>query len=86
MNAVELAEHAGITYRQVDWWTRSGLIRPDNPDCGSGRHRRYPPEEVRAAERIAGLVRAGVHVQVAARIARGEQEPATRLRKALEAS
>lgn len=34
MNAVQLAAHAGITYRQVDQWSNAGLLQPRNQGAG----------------------------------------------------
>lgn len=70
MNAVELAEHAGISYRQVDQWSNAGLLRPRNQGTGIGRRRDYPPAEVQVAVGIAQLLRAGLTLQVAAKVAR----------------
>jgi DNA-binding transcriptional MerR regulator len=70
MNAVELAEHAGITYRQVDLWSNAGLLKPTNQGAGTGRQRDYPPTEVQVAVGITQLLRAGLTLQAAAKIAR----------------
>lgn len=49
----------GLTYRQVDYWTRMGWLRADNPECGTGRVRRYPRGEVQVAKLMAALVTEG---------------------------
>lgn len=85
MNAGDLAEHAGITYRQVDSWVRSGYLRPVG-GVGTGHLREFPSDEVIAAVRMGRLVKAGLSARVAARVARGEQGPVEALRKALEAA
>jgi DNA-binding transcriptional MerR regulator len=85
MNGVELAAHVGVTYRQVDFWTRKGWLRPTNAAPGSGIGRVYPPAEVALAARMAALLKAGLAVQVAARVARGEAAAAETLRLVLEA-
>jgi DNA-binding transcriptional MerR regulator len=66
---------AGITYRQLDYWTRTGVLRADNPHCGSGGVRTWPDEELRVAQRIAVLLRAGISLRTAATVAR--QTPGT---------
>lgn len=60
----------GISYRQLDHWTRRRLVRSVNSGCGPGHHRTWPPSEYAVAARMAGLIRAGYTVQAAARLAR----------------
>lgn len=53
---------AGITYRQLDYWTRRGFIRPvgkSNP--GSGAQRRYTAAEVEIARVLGVLSRQSLH-------------------------
>lgn len=49
----------GLTYRQVDYWTRMGWLKPDNPEPGTGKVRRYGPDEVRVAALMSVLVTEG---------------------------
>lgn len=38
----------GITFRQLDYWTRTGMVVPSVVDAhGSGRHRRWSESDVR---------------------------------------
>lgn len=60
----------GFTYRQLDWWTRRGYVRPADRFPGSGNSREWPGGELEIARRIAQLVKAGIAVSVAARFAR----------------
>ncbi len=60
----------GVTYRQLDHWTRAGLITPANGAPGSGRHRDWPPGELAVAATIGELRAAGVELTAAATIAR----------------
>lgn len=57
--AVELAAAAGISYRQLDYWTRHGWIRFEHNGAGSGTERRPTDAEWRAtidvARRLAEL-------------------------------
>jgi len=77
VRALSAAEQAGITYRQLDHWTRQGWIkaepriarRLDWPP-GSGHPRSYPQVEVEIAGRMGRLVKAGVTARVAAQVAR----------------
>jgi len=68
--ALDLVARAGITYRQLDHWTRTGLLRPDPAPTGSGYPRTYSPTEAETACAIGALVGAGVGVRVAVRVAR----------------
>lgn len=65
----------GISYRQLDYWTRTGLIESSEATPGSGHRRYWPEEELEVAGRIARLVKAGVNIRVAAEIARQPGEP-----------
>jgi hypothetical protein len=40
----------GVTATDLCRWAKTGLLRLSNP--GTGRRRRYPPEEVRAARAL----------------------------------
>lgn len=40
---------AGITYRQLDYWCRTGLLRPEQPARGSGSQRGFSLREARIA-------------------------------------
>lgn len=60
----------GITYRQLDYWTRRGYLRPDNAGCGSGRQRRWSAAEQRICTLIIRLCRAGLDLGRAAEVAR----------------
>jgi hypothetical protein len=66
-----------VSYRQIDYWVRRGWLRPDDPRPGSGYGRDWSDDEVRVAERMARLVRAGLAPDVAARLAREDRWPAT---------
>lgn len=73
--ATELQDTAGITYRQLDYWTTTGYLRADLPDgTGSGHARYYPLNEVRIARLMRRLIEAGLTVDVAANVARNRIE------------
>lgn len=83
MNGIQLAEHIGVSYRRIDFWTRQGYLRPTNPGCGMGHSRDYPPAEVAVADRMGGLVSAGLTLPAAAAVARGDQAVLGALLRAL---
>src|SRR5690606_4903181 len=49
----------GVTYRMLDYWTTTGVLRCDNPSPGSGRRRLWPESEIEVAARIVRLRRVG---------------------------
>jgi len=59
----EASRLAGITYRQLDSWTRSGLVKPEQEAAGSGSVRGWSPEQVVALRVIGDLRRAGLPMQ-----------------------
>lgn len=65
----------GMTYRQLDYWTRIGLIFPENGATpGSGRPRKWSGKEIAIARTIGLLRLEGVELATAARMARVEYE------------
>lgn len=68
MLARNVARYAGITYRQLDSWTRESYLVLHAP--GSGHERNYPDQEARVAWWMARLIEAGFTVRSAADIAR----------------
>lgn len=65
---------AGLSLRQADYWTRRGWLRPYNPDCGTGHGRIWPHTEVRVAAAMSRLIAAGLTVEAAHTVARGQAE------------
>jgi DNA-binding transcriptional MerR regulator len=56
----------GITYRQLDYWTRTDLIKPSVADAkGSGSQRRYSYRDLLELKVIKSLLDAGVSLQSA---------------------
>lgn len=69
---------AGITYRQLVYWTDRGYL---HPAAGSTlRSRSWPASEVPVAATMRRLVAAGLPPAVAARVARGDTEIAPGVR------
>ncbi|WP_289009121.1 MerR family transcriptional regulator [uncultured Thermomonospora sp.] len=69
MNASKLADAAGITYRQLDNWCRSGYLNPHGGE-GTGKARDFPPGEVQVAILMGRLVHAGFTPEAAHTVAR----------------
>ncbi len=56
----------GITYRQLDYWARTGLLRPSITDAtGSGSQRRYSYRDVLELKVIKRLLDAGLKLRQA---------------------
>lgn len=60
------------TYRQVDYWTRAGYLRPasGNPTPGSGHRREWDETELDVALLMGKLTEAGLMPRAAALVAR----------------
>ncbi|MBW1603273.1 MerR family transcriptional regulator [Streptomyces sp. JJ66] len=55
---------AGITYRQLDYWARTGLVEPSvRPAFGSGTHRLYSFRDVVVLKIVKRLLDTGVSLQ-----------------------
>lgn len=62
----EVCSLVGITYRQLDYWARTGLLRPSIADAtGSGSQRRYSYRDVLELKVIKRLLDAGLKLQQA---------------------
>ncbi|MDH3754472.1 MAG: MerR family transcriptional regulator [Acidimicrobiia bacterium] len=58
------AEIVGITYRQLDYWARTDLIRPSVADAkGSGSRRRYSYRDLLELKVIKNLLDAGIKLE-----------------------
>ena len=58
----------GISYRQLDYWARTDLVRPSLADArGSGTQRRYSYTDLVRLKVIKSLLDAGVKLQTARR-------------------
>src|ERR1700728_1548198 len=64
----QVCKIVGITYRQLDYWARTGLLRPSLADAkGSGSQRLYSYSDVVELKVIKQLLDAGVNLQQARR-------------------
>ena len=60
----EAAEIVGITYRQLDYWARTDLIRPSLADAkGSGSRRLYSYRDLLELKVIKSLLDAGIKLE-----------------------
>ena len=58
------AELVGITYRQLDYWARTDLVRPSLADAsGSGSRRRYSYQDLLELKVIKTLLDAGIRLE-----------------------
>lgn len=56
MSTIEVSLALGVTYRQLDYWVRAGLIPGmSERGPGSGGRRQWTPDQVDAARRVAAL-------------------------------
>jgi site-specific DNA-cytosine methylase len=62
--SVELLQEADITYRQLDYWCRTRLLKPREDIHGSGWTRSFTEAQVTRAITIRQLLDAGISLQV----------------------
>nr|WP_232523700.1 MerR family transcriptional regulator [Nocardioides sp. MAH-18] len=61
----ELIDETSVTYRQVDYWLRTGLLATlEDIHPGTGWTRRLPADQIPRARAIHQLLHAGVSLQV----------------------
>jgi DNA-binding transcriptional MerR regulator len=62
--APEVAKIVGISYRQLDYWARTGLVNPSVKDAGgSGTQREYSFQDIIVLKTIKNLLDTGVNLQ-----------------------
>lgn len=64
----EAASAAAISYRQLDYWTRIGLISATRAAHGSGSQRRFSHRDVLLLAAVAEVMRLGATTESAARL------------------
>lgn len=62
--SAELLQEAGISYRQLDYWVRTGLLTPRGDIPGSGWSRSFDPDQVQRAIAIHQLLETGMGLHV----------------------
>jgi DNA-binding transcriptional MerR regulator len=67
-HAPQVCKIVGISYRQLDYWARTGLLRPSLADArGSGSQRVYAYSDVLELKVVKQLLDSGVNLQKARR-------------------
>jgi DNA-binding transcriptional MerR regulator len=59
LSTTAVCRFAGISYRQLDYWCRMGLVRPERDARGSGTQRKFTAAQARAVRLAAALMRLG---------------------------
>ena len=60
----EVTKIVGISYRQLDYWARTGLVRPSVQDAqGSGSQRLYSFQDLAMLKLIKRMLDSGVNLQ-----------------------
>jgi DNA-binding transcriptional MerR regulator len=63
------AEIASITYRQLDYWARTGLVRPSlQPATGSGSRRLYSYRDLLELRAVKSLLDAGIRLELVRKV------------------
>jgi DNA-binding transcriptional MerR regulator len=62
--APDVAKLVGISYRQLDYWARTGLVTPSVHDAGgSGTQREYSFQDIVLLRAIKNLLDTGINLQ-----------------------
>jgi hypothetical protein len=69
LSATEVCQRTGASYRQVDYWCRSGVIEPWVGATGNGSRRVFSEYQVRVVRLIADLAALGAQAPVLRRAA-----------------
>lgn len=62
-SSIQAARMAGVTYRQLDYWTRNKLVSASIPSEGSGVPRRYSTLDIAVVRLVRRLSRDGLHLK-----------------------
>lgn len=62
-SATRTAEIVGISYRQLDYWARTDLVKPSSPADGSGSRRSYSYKNLLELRAVKSLLDAGIKLQ-----------------------
>lgn len=74
LSSEDAVTEAGVTYRQLDYWTRCGYVRAEQEEAGPGFPRGWSRGEVEVLALLARLVRCGFSPARASVIARAAVE------------
>ncbi|MDB4818199.1 MerR family transcriptional regulator [Acidimicrobiales bacterium] len=61
--ATRTAEIVGISYRQLDYWARTSLVKPTSPAAGSGSRRTYSYKNLLELKAVKHLLDAGIKLE-----------------------
>jgi predicted site-specific integrase-resolvase len=62
-SSIEVCRIVGITYRMLDYWVRTGTVRPTTKaQPGSGNPRRWTEDEVRRLQEVVAEYRAAMAI------------------------
>ena len=65
VTAARRPRRSGITYRQLDYWARTDLVRPSLADAnGSGTRRRYSYRDLLELKVVKSLLDAGIRLEL----------------------
>jgi len=62
-SAMEIVRLTGVSYRQLDYWDRSGLLSPTKVAAGSRWRRRYSASDLQALRLIKALLDMGIRLE-----------------------
>ena len=62
-SAKRTAEIVGISYRQLDYWARTDLVKPTSPAAGSGSRRSYAYKNLLELKAVKHLLDAGIKLE-----------------------
>lgn len=63
-STTDVSDLTGVSYRQMDYWIRTGLICPSvHPAHGSGSRRRFSEEDFRQVRLVKAMLDAGWSLQ-----------------------
>ena len=68
--AGEMVTHSGLSYRQIEYWTRTGRLYAEHVGDGQGTPRLFDQTELNVAVTAADLIRAGFSTDQAIETAR----------------
>jgi Na+(H+)/acetate symporter ActP len=77
LSSAQVCARAGVTYRQLDHWSRLGLVRPTVDSSGSGTQRQWDATSVAVVAVAGRLARLGAPAHVRARAGAAVAEMAT---------
>lgn len=60
LTSAELVDESGISWRQLDYWSRTGLLQPIHATPGSGHLRRFEKHQLLRARLLVELLAAGI--------------------------